>query len=269
MEFSNAIGRPKNGPEKARGRARRGPKYAGLGGFSAQSGPPQARGWRVGRSLNVHGAQDSPGLRVDPGTGQGVPTQRAAPPRLQGSRSPWRQKVSDSASGSGSEVQTGADYYDFNVKGQVPLPDLDDGTRLSEGPVISQFIADQAANTSLMPAAGSLARYRVMEWMNYVTSEIHKSFTPLFNAAFNASAKELHAHLLRKKFEWIDSQLSGSKYLTGEAFTAADAYLFTVTGWAKHVQMGIADLPHLQRFLVDVAARPAVREAMKAEGLLT
>lgn len=163
---------------------------------------------------------------------------------------------------------TGANYYDINMKGQVPLLELDDGTRLSEGPVISQFIADQAANTSVMPAAGSVARYRVMEWLNYITSEIHKSFTPLFNAAFNASAKELHSHLLRKKFEWIDSQLSGRSYLTGEEFTAADAYLFTVTSWAKHVKLGIADLPHLQRFLIDVAARPAVREAMKAEGLL-
>lgn len=163
---------------------------------------------------------------------------------------------------------TGANYYDVNAKGQVPLLELDDGTRLSEGPVISQFITDQAANTSLMPAAGSVARYRVMEWLNHITSEIHKSFTPLFNAAFNASAKELHAHLLRKKFEWIDSQLSGRKYLTGEEFTAADAYLFTVTGWARHVKLGISDLPHLQRFLIDVAARPAVREAMKAEGLL-
>ena len=163
---------------------------------------------------------------------------------------------------------TGVNYYDINMKGQVPLLELDDATRLTEGPVISQFIADQAANTSLMPAAGSLARYRVLEWLNYITSEIHKSFTPLFNPAFNAGAKELHAQQLRKKFEWIDGQLSRSKYLTGEAFTAADAYLFTVTGWAKHVKLGIADLLHLQRFLNDVAARPAVREAMKAEGLL-
>ena len=88
--FSNAMGRPKKGPEKAPGRARRGPKYASLGGLSTQSGRLQARGWRVGRSLNVHGAQDWPGLRVDPDVGQGLPTQRAAPPRLQGSRSPWR-----------------------------------------------------------------------------------------------------------------------------------------------------------------------------------
>jgi glutathione S-transferase len=113
-----------------------------------------------------------------------------------------------------------------------------------------------------------MARYRVMEWLNYITSEMHKSFTPLFNAAFNANAKELHAHLLRKKFEWIDSKLSGSSYLTGEEFTAADAYLFTVTRWAKHVKLDIADLTHLQRFLIDVAERPAVREAMKAEGLV-
>lgn len=163
---------------------------------------------------------------------------------------------------------TGADYYAINPKGQVPLLELDDGTRLSEGPVLAQFIADQAANKTLMPAAGSLARYRVMEWQSYVTSELHKSFTPLFNPEFDVSAKALHARLLRKKYEWIDSRLAAANYLTGDEFTAADAYLFTVTGWAKYVNLDLSDLAHLQRFLARVAARPAVREAMKAEGLL-
>ena len=164
---------------------------------------------------------------------------------------------------------SGADYYTINPKGQVPLLELDDGTRLSEGPVLAQFIADQAADKTLMPAAGSLARYRVMEWQNYVTSELHKSFTPLFNPEFGSAAKGLHARLLRKKYEWVDGQLAGTNYLTGDEFTAADAYLFTVTGWAKYVNLDLSDLAHLQRFLASVAARPAVREAMKAEGLLS
>ena len=164
-------------------------------------------------------------------------------------------------------VGSGADYYAINAKGQVPVLELDDGTRLTEGPVIAQFIADRADASALMPAPGSVARYRVMEWQNYITSELHKSFTPLFNPTFDSTAKEIHAKLLRKKYEWVDSRLAGTDYLTGENFTAADAYLFTVTGWAKHVNLALSDLAHLQRFVARVAARPAVREAMKAEGL--
>jgi len=163
---------------------------------------------------------------------------------------------------------SGTDYYTVNPKGQVPLLVLDDGATLSEGPVIAQYIADQAANTTLMPVAGSLARYRVMEWQNYVTSELHKSFSPLFNASFDPAAKTLHAALLRKKYEWVNARLADTHYLTGEDFTVADAYLFTVTGWAKYVQLDLSDLVHLQRFLSRVAARPAVRAAMQAEGLL-
>ncbi|MDP3650829.1 MAG: glutathione transferase GstA [Rhodoferax sp.] len=162
----------------------------------------------------------------------------------------------------------GTDYYTVNPKGQVPLLVLDDGATLSEGPVIAQYIADQAANTTLMPVAGSLERYRVMEWQNYVTSELHKSFSPLFNASFELAAKTQHAALLRKKYEWVNARLADTHYLTGEDFTVADAYLFTVTGWAKYVQLDLSDLVHLQRFLSRVAARPAVRAAMQAEGLL-
>lgn len=162
----------------------------------------------------------------------------------------------------------GGDFYAINPKGQVPVLELDDGQRLTEGSVIAQYIADHAAKTTLMPAAGSMARYRVMEWQNYISTELHKSFTPMFNPAFDASAKSLHAQLLRKKYEWVDSRLADTKHLTGDEFTAADAYLFTVTGWAKYVNLNLSDLPHLQRFLASVAARPAVREAMQAEGML-
>ncbi|MBA3592232.1 MAG: glutathione transferase GstA [Polaromonas sp.] len=162
---------------------------------------------------------------------------------------------------------SGVDYYSINPKGQVPLLILDDGSTLSEGPVICQYIADQAGNTKLLPAAGSLARYRVMEWQNYITSELHKSFSPLFNAAFDAGAKKIHTALLRKKFEWVDSKLAGSSYLTGEEFTVADAYLFTVAGWSKYVALDLSDLGNLQHYLARVATRPAVRDALKAESL--
>jgi glutathione S-transferase len=165
-------------------------------------------------------------------------------------------------------TQAGADYYAINPKGQVPLLQLDDGQLLSEGPVIAQYIADQAGATTLMPAAGSVARYRVMEWQNYITSELHKTYSPLFNSEFDAKAKTTLRSLLRKKYEWVDSQLSGREYLTGEAFTAADAYLFVVTGWARFIDLDLSGLPNLDAFLKRVSARPAVREAMKAEGLM-
>ena len=162
----------------------------------------------------------------------------------------------------------GGDFYSVNAKGQVPVLELDDGTRLTEGPVIAQYVADSAAALSLMPAAGTLARYRVMEWQNYITSELHKSFTPLFHDDVDATAKQALAGVLRRKLAWLDGQLAGKPYLTGEAFTAADAYLFVVLGWARFVKLDIADLSHLQGFIARVAERPAVREAMRAEGLL-
>lgn len=149
----------------------------------------------------------------------------------------------------------------------MPLLELEDGTRLSEGPVIAQYLADRAGATTLMPAPGALARYRVLEWQNYITSELHKSFTPLFHADLDASAKQTLAGLLRKKLEWVDSQLAGKNHLTGESFTAADAYLFVVLGWTKVVGLEIGDLPNLQAFLRRVAARPAVKAALRAEGL--
>jgi glutathione S-transferase len=163
---------------------------------------------------------------------------------------------------------SGADYYSITPKGQVPLLQLDDGSTLSEGAIIAQYIADHAGATSLLPAAGSTARYRVMEWQNYIGSELHKSFSPLFNPAFDAAAKTIHAGLLRKKFEWVDTKLAGTDYLTGSDFTVADAYLFTVTGWSKMVALDLSDLAHLQAFLARVAARPAVQAALKAEGLI-
>jgi glutathione S-transferase len=164
---------------------------------------------------------------------------------------------------------SGVDYYTINPKGQVPLLQLDDGSTLSEGPVIAQYLADQAQARGLMPAAGTTARYRVMEWQNYVTSELHKTFTPLFSPKFDAGAKAVLLGLLRQKFEWVNTKLAGKNYLTGEEFTAADAYLFTVANWAKHVKLDLSDLSNLQGFLARVAARPAVVKAMKEEGLLS
>ncbi|MCM5678921.1 glutathione transferase GstA [Schlegelella sp. S2-27] len=161
----------------------------------------------------------------------------------------------------------GTDYDTLNTKGQVPMLELDDGTRLTEGPVIAQFIADRLGASALMPAAGTMERYRVQEWQNYITSELHKSFTPLFNAALDAGARRTLSEVLRKKLQWVDRGLAGTDFLTGGVFTAADAYLYTVCGWARHVGLDLSPLTHLQAFLQRVAQRPAVRAAMKAEGL--
>ncbi|MGH8352166.1 MAG: glutathione transferase GstA [Pseudomonas sp.] len=164
------------------------------------------------------------------------------------------------------QTEHGADYYRINPKGYVPLLELDSGERLSEGPIIAQYIADLAGNHELMPEAGSLARYRVLEWQNYITSELHKSFGALFNPALDAAAKAVYSAALEKKYAWVSEQLRGKQYLTGEHFSAADAYLFTVTNWAPHLGLDLSDLPELQGYLQRVAARPAVQAALKAEG---
>ncbi len=162
----------------------------------------------------------------------------------------------------------GADYYTINPKGGVPVLELDNGERLTEGPIIAQYIADQAGNTQLIPAAGTPQRYRVMEWQNYITSELHKWFSPLFGSpVLDAPAKGAFAQSLQKKFGWVSEKLQGKQFLTGDAFTVADAYLFTVAGWASHVELDLAGAPNVQAFLGRVAERPAVKDALKAEGL--
>lgn len=163
------------------------------------------------------------------------------------------------------KTEHGVDYYQINPKGAVPLLETDNGLRLTEGPVICQYIADKAKNLELMPAAGTDARYQVMEWQNYVTSEIHKSYSPLFNPAFDAAAKTLFRAALRKKYEWVDQKIGAGPYLTGKAFTAADAYLFAVTRWAKGTEVDLSGLASLNAFMESVRARPAVQAALETE----
>ncbi len=166
------------------------------------------------------------------------------------------------------KLADGTDYYTINPKGYVPLLELDDGQRLSEGPVIVQYIADQVPASQLAPAAGTMARYRVMEWLNFITSELHKGFSPLFNPAMPEEAKTLGRARLVDRLGWVNTQLEGKSYLMGETFTVPDAYLFTVVGWCKHVGIDIAPLANLTAYMARVAARPAVQAAMKAEGLI-
>ncbi len=165
------------------------------------------------------------------------------------------------------KLADGTDYYTINPKGYVPLLELDDGQRLSEGPAIVQYIADQAPAARLAPPAGTMERYRLMEWLNFISTELHKSFSPLFNPAINEDARAVYRQRLRDRFTYVNSQLEGRDYLMGSAFSVADAYLFTVTSWAGYVNVDIGGLPHLAAFMARMAARPAVQAALKAEGL--
>jgi glutathione S-transferase len=166
------------------------------------------------------------------------------------------------------KLQDGTDYYTINPKGYVPLLELDNGERLSEGPAIVQYIADQVPAKKLAPAAGTMARYRLQEWLNFTTSELHKSFSVLFNPAMPEEAKALMRTKVGDRLKWVDSQLEGKSYLMGDAFCVADAYLFTVTNWTQYVGVDISTLKNLGAFMKRMAERPAVQEAMKAEGLL-
>ena len=166
------------------------------------------------------------------------------------------------------QLADGTDYYTINPKGSVPLLELDNGERLSEGPAIVQYIADQVPAKGLAPAAGTMARYRLMEWLNFITSELHKGFSPLFNPAMPEEGRALARAQLSKRLAWVDEQLAGKDYLLGATFTVADPYLFTVAGWGKYVGVDISGLANLGAFMGRVAARPAVQEALKAEGLL-
>ena len=166
------------------------------------------------------------------------------------------------------KLTDGSDFYAVNSKGYVPLLELDSGERLSEGPAILQYIADQVAAKNLAPANGTMARYRLQEWLNFITAELHKGFGALFNPAMPEEAKALSRTKLTQRFKWVDEQLEGKEYLAGEGFSVADAYLFTVTNWCSHVGLDIGSLPNLKAYMARVAARPAVQQAMKAEGLI-
>ena len=166
------------------------------------------------------------------------------------------------------QLADGTDYYTINPKGYVPLLELDSGERLTEGPAIVQYIADQVPASHLAPPNGTLARYRLQEWLNFISSEVHKGFGVLFNPAMPSEAKALYRTRLGERFAWINGQLEGKPYLMGDTFSVADAYLFTVANWAKHVDLDITGLDHLTAYTARVAARPAVQAAMKAEGLI-
>jgi glutathione S-transferase len=151
----------------------------------------------------------------------------------------------------------------------VPALELDDGQVLTEGPAIVQYLADLNPESALAPPNGSALRYRLQEMLSYVTSEIHKTYSPLFNPKVTADVRAERIEYLKKRYAFLDRHLAVHDYLVGDRFTAADAYLFVVTNWARSTKVDLSEFAHLTAFQQRIAARPAVLAAMKAEGLIS
>jgi glutathione S-transferase len=166
------------------------------------------------------------------------------------------------------KLEDGTDYYTINPLGYVPLLELDNGTRLHENPAVLPYLADQAPDKRLAPASGTFERYQLQSWLAFVGTELHKNFSPFFNPAANDEFRASVKTRLLSRFRWVDQQLAGRDYLMGETFTVADAYLFTVSTWTARFGIDLSDMPNLQAWRARVAARPAVKAAMEAEGLL-
>lgn len=160
------------------------------------------------------------------------------------------------------------DYLAVNPKGSVPALELDNGEILTEGSVIVQYLADLKPEKGLAPPAGTLERYRLQEWLGYINSELHKSYSPLFRPDTPAETRAERQAYLNRRYTLIEQRLATQPYLLGAAFTVADAYLFTVTHWAAVVKLDLSPFPELRAFQERIAARPAVKAAMSAEGLL-
>lgn len=166
------------------------------------------------------------------------------------------------------KLKSGGDFLEVNPKGQVPVLKLDSGDILTEGPAIVQYIADQKPETGLAPKAGTIQRYHVQEWLNFITSELHKSFTPLFKPNTPDEYAKISKENLANRFGFLDKELGKRQYLMGDKFTVPDAYAFTVVGWSKYKDIDLSRWANLKGYMDRIAARPKVQEAMKAEGLI-
>jgi glutathione S-transferase len=165
-------------------------------------------------------------------------------------------------------IASEGDFWAINPKGYVPTLQLDDGQVLTEGTAIVQYLADLKPEKNLAPAAGTMARYRLQEWLGFINSELHKSYSPLFRPDTPAATRAEREAYLSKRYAVVEKHLASHSYLLGDHFTVADAYLFTVTNWAGTVKYDLTPFPNLRAFQERAAARPAVKAAMKAEGLL-
>lgn len=162
----------------------------------------------------------------------------------------------------------GVDYYGINPKGYVPAVELEDGQILSEGPAIVQYLADLKPEAGLLPPAGTLERARVQEWLTFIGTELHKSFSPLFRPDASPDWKAAARQTIDKRLTFVDGVLANRDYLTGATPCVADAYLFTVVSWTRPMRIDLAPWPALAAFQERMAARPAVQEALRSEGLL-
>lgn len=162
----------------------------------------------------------------------------------------------------------GDDFMQINPKGYVPTVRLDDGSVLTEGGAVLQYIADQKPGTGLAPKAGTMERYRLQEWLTFIGTEIHKTFSPLFNKAATEEVKTSARNLLNKRLGYVETQLANKPYLMGDGFSVADAYLFTVVNWSKFTGFDLGPFPRLREYMARIASRPKVQAAMKAEGLV-
>ncbi|AWK42334.1 glutathione transferase GstA [Photorhabdus laumondii subsp. laumondii] len=166
------------------------------------------------------------------------------------------------------KTENGDDFFAINPKGQIPTLLLDNNEILTEGSVIVQYIADQKPDKKLIAPAGTMERYRQLEWLSHISSEIHKGFSPLFFPGTPENYRPVAVNNLLRKFKYIDEVLAKQPYIAGEHFTVADAYLFTLSNWAPLVQLDLSDRVHLKAYQERIAERPNVRDALKAEGLI-
>ncbi|MDE5455638.1 glutathione transferase GstA [Bradyrhizobium sp. CSA112] len=166
------------------------------------------------------------------------------------------------------KLENGDDFLKVNPKGQVPVLALDSGEVVTEGPVIVQMIADKVAAKNLAPARDSADRYKLLEWLNFITTELHKSFGPMFSPVLADDAKAFFKDRVMAKFKYVDSQLAGRDYLMGSQFTVADGYMFTMLSWADRMKFDLSAMPNLLAYKARIAARPKVQEALTKEGLL-
>ena len=164
-------------------------------------------------------------------------------------------------------VADGRDFHEINPRGYVPALRLDDGEVITEASVVLQYLADQAPGSAIMPAPGTIERVRVQEWLAFVGTELHKSFSPLFDPSAAEAVQEAARAKLIPRFEELDGLLAERPYLTGSAFTAADAYAFVVLGWASHVNLDLSPYPNIRAYLARIAERPKVQLTLKEEGL--
>jgi len=168
----------------------------------------------------------------------------------------------------GKKTASGADYWKINPKGYVPALQLDNGEVLTEVSTILQYLADQKPASGLVPAAGTMARYRLMEWLNFIATEVHKSVGALFNPQMTPEMKEVQKAYITRRLKALDGMMAGRTYLTGEAFSVADAYLFNVLRWCGYHKIDLAQWPNIQAFFARTGERPQVQAAMRAEGLI-